>query len=135
MFKRFAVIGFSYFSLLVVLLSLLKVNVAVAESNEFSVKQEADLKHQSHHSSFQQKSHVLDFSELLLLFEDGEETDESDNEQETLTHLVLPIYFHQQEFHSQFTVVTSTVVHKLCCSKAVQHTFPSLHIKNCIFRI
>jgi hypothetical protein len=113
----------------------LKVNVAVAESNEFSVKQEADLKHQSHHSSFQQKSHVLDFSELLLLFEDGEETDESDNEQETLTHLVLPIYFHQQEFHSQFTVVTSTVVHKLCCSKAVQHTFPSLHIKNCIFRI
>ncbi len=135
MFKRFAVIGFSYFSLLVVLLSLLKVNVAVAETNEFSIKQVADLKHQSHHSSFQQKSHVFDFSELLLLVEDGEETDELDNEQETLPHLVLPIYFYQQEFLSQSTAVTSTKQSNLFCSKAVQLSFPSLHIKNCNFRI
>jgi hypothetical protein len=135
MFKRFAVIGFSYFSLLVVLLSLLKVNVAVAESNEFSIKQEAKQNYNLHLSSFQQKSHVLDFSELLLLVEDGEETDELDNEQETLPHLVLPIYFHQQEFYSLLTTVTSIKESNLFCSKAVQHTFPSLHIKNCIFRI
>lgn len=135
MFKRFAVIGFSYFSLLVVLLSLLKVNVTVAESNEFSIKQEAEHNYDLHLSSFHDKSLLFDFSELLLLFEDGEEVDESDNEQETLTHLVLPIYFHQQEFHSQLTAVTSIKQSNLFCSKAVQHTFPSLHIKNCIFRI
>jgi hypothetical protein len=135
MFKRFAVIGFSYFSLIVVLLSLLKVNVAVAETIEISSKHEAEHNYNLHFSSIHDKSLLFDFSELLLLFEDGEEVDESDNEQETLTHLVLPFYYHQQEFHSQFTVVTSTVEHKLCCSKAVQNTFPSLHIKNCIFRI
>ena len=88
MFKRFAVIGFSYFSLIVVLLSLLKVNVANAETNENLLQSEIN-KHFSHQSILHQKSLLIDFSELLLLFEDGEELElETDDECKHYKHKV-----------------------------------------------
>lgn len=134
MFKRFAVIGFSYFSLLVVLLSLLKVNVANAETNENLLQSEIN-KHFSHQSILHQKSLVIDFSELLLLFEDGEELDELDSEQETTSGLSIPFFEFQQEIFllkKQGSVIQELQV---LCSSAIQITYPRLHIQHCLYRI
>lgn len=134
MFKRFAVIGFSYFSLLVVLLSLLKVNVANAETTENTLKSEIN-NLICHQTSLHQKSLMIDFSELLILFEDGEEIDELDSEQESVTHLSFPFFVEQQEFLLTKKYRSDLYIQQVYCSSAIQFTYPKLHIKHCLFRL
>ncbi len=136
MFKRFLVASFSYFSLLVVLLSLLKVNVAMAET-----KNEAALKsflrnYHYHQKSIQQQASLLDFSELLLLIEDGEELDEtSDNndQNEPFSFSFLPLS--TNAICECLSKVETRKCTKNSATQAIQFCYPPVYIQFCNFRL
>lgn len=136
MFKRFLVASFSYFSLLVVLLSLLKVNVALAETkNETALK--SFLRNYHHHQkSIQQEESQYNFSELLLLIEDGEEFDETnDNNDQNDPFSCSFIPLSNNAICECLSKVETRKSIKNSVSQAIQFCYPPIYIQFCNYRL